>query len=348
MELENAFVRVIKGSTRQGASVDGTVFRLLGHLSKDPHGTFITVDGRGHNDTRNGKARIYLEPAGYEMIDAKTGVRVIQEEGSDAGEDPRTDEEIRVELKETFEIVAEMAEATTTGVIKGLIISGPAGIGKSHTVETVMDETIGMQCKLQGLEPKYEIFKGYTSALNLFCLLYRYSSPGSVLVMDDADAALYDESCLNLLKAVLDTKKIRRVNWGTNTTILEKEGVPSSFEFEGSVIFLTNIKWDNCKSARLANHLQAILSRSHYLDLKVDTLRERVIHMRNVVETTDMLWEYNFNAADIEDLMGYLMDNIARLQFVDLRTVLKAADLKRAMPTTWRKRADRTLCKRAD
>jgi hypothetical protein len=348
MELENAFVRVIKGSTRQGASVDGTVFRLLGHISKDAFGTFITVDGRGHESTRNGKARIYLEPTGYEMIDSTTGARVVNAtDETSSTEDARTDEEIRVELKETFEIVAEMAEATTTGVIKGLIISGPAGIGKSHTVETVMDETIGMQCKLQGLEPKYDIFKGHTSALNLYCMLYRYSSAGSVLVMDDADSALYDEDCLNLLKAVLDTKKVRRVNWGTNTTILEKEGVPSSFEFEGAVIFLTNIKWDNCKSARIANHLQAILSRSHYLDLKVDTLRERVIHMRNVVETTDMLWEYNFNAADIEDLMGYLLENINRLQFVDLRTVLKAADLKRAMPAAWRKRADRTLCKRA-
>lgn len=345
MELENAFVRVLKGNTRQGVSVDGTVFRLLGHVSKDAFGTFITVDGRGHEGTRNGKARIYLEPTGYEMIDA-AGVRVAHAEAVATDEDTRSDDEIRLELKETFEIVAEMAEATTTGVIKGLIISGPAGIGKSHTVETVMDETIGMQCKLRGLEPKYEFFKGHTSALNLYCLLYRYSSPGSVLVMDDADSALYDEDCLNLLKAVLDTKKVRRVNWGTNTIILEKEGVPSNFEFEGAVIFLTNIKWDNCKSPRLANHLQAILSRSHYLDLKVDTLRERVIHMRNVVETTDMLWEYNFNSADIEDLMGYLMENITRLQFVDLRTVLKAADLKRAMPTTWRKRADRTLCKR--
>jgi hypothetical protein len=346
MELENAFVRVIKGNTRQGVSVDGTVFRLLGHLNTDQWGTYITVDGRGHENTRNGKARIYVSPAGYQMIDAQGAVQADSEQGSTEEADTRTDDEIRLELKETFEIVAEMAEATTTGVIKGLVISGPAGIGKSHTVETVMDETIGMQCKLQGLEPKYNIVRGNLSAISLYCELYRYSSKGSVLVLDDCDGILYDEDGLNVLKAVLDTKKTRRVHWGTNSIILEKEGVPSNFEFEGSVVFLTNIKWDNCKSPRIANHLAALMSRVHYLDLKVDTLRERVIHMRNVVETTDMLWEYNFSPRDIDDLMGWIMNNINRIQFVDLRTVVKAADLKRAMPTTWHKRAERTLCKR--
>jgi len=345
MELENAFVRVIKGSTRQGVSVDGTVFRLLGHISKDAFGTFITVDGRGHEGTRNGKARIYLDPTGYEMIDA-AGARVAQAETPAAEEDTRTDDEIRLELKETFEIVAEMTEATTTGVIKGLIISGPAGIGKSHTVETVLDETIGMQCKLQGLEPKYDIIRGNLSAITLYCQLYRYSSKGSVLVLDDCDGILYDEDGLNVLKAALDSKKTRRIHWGTQSTILEREGVPSSFEFEGSVVFLTNIKWDKPKSPRIANHLSAIMSRVHYLDLKVDTMRERVIHISNIVETTDMLWDYNFNKADLEDLMGWLLENVNRIEFFDLRTVVKAADLKRAMPTTWRKRADRTLCKR--
>ena len=340
-------MRVIKGNTRQGVSVDGTVFRLLGHLNTDQWGTYITVDGRGHEGTRNGKARIYVSATGYQMIDAQGAVQADPEIMGFEETDSRTDEEIGADLKETFEIVAEMTEATTTGVIKGLIISGPAGIGKSHTVETVLDETIGMQCKLQGLEPKYEIFLGHTSALNLYCTLYRYSSAGSVLVLDDADGALYDEDCLNLLKAVLDTKKIRRVNWGTNTTILEKEGVPSNFEFQGAVVFLTNIKWDQCKSPRLTTHLQAILSRTHYLDLKVDTLRERIIHIRNIVESSDMLWDYSFSAADIDDLMDWLLENVTRLKTLDLRTVLKAADLKQAMPKTWRSRASRTLLRAA-
>jgi hypothetical protein len=347
MELENAFVRVIKGNTRQGVSVDGTVFRLLGHLNTDQWGTYITVDGRGHEGTRNGKARIYVSATGYQMIDAQGAVQADPDIMSFEETDSRTDAEIGADLKETFEIVAEMTEATTTGVIKGLIISGPAGIGKSHTVETVLDETVGMQCKLQGVEPKYDIIRGNLSAITLYCKLYRHSSAGSVLVLDDCDGILYDEDGLNVLKAALDSKKTRRIHWGTQTTILEKEGVPASFEFEGSVVFLTNLKWDKPKSPRIANHLQAILSRVHYLDLKIDTMRERMIHIRNIVETTDMLWDYNFNKADVADLMAWLLENVNRIEFFDLRTVVKAADLKRAMPTTWRKRAERTLCKRA-
>jgi hypothetical protein len=164
-------------------------------------------------------------------------------------------------------------------------------------------------------------------------------------VLDDADGILYDEDGLNVLKAALDTKPVRKIHWGTNSIILEKEGVPSNFEFKGAVIFLTNIKWDQSRSARISNHLEAIMSRTHYLDLRIDTLRERAIHISNVVDTTDMLWEYNFTKAEIDDLMAWIMSNITKLKNFDLRTVIKASDLMKAMPRNWKTRAAKTLFK---
>lgn len=345
MELNNAFVRVLNGKTRQGAAIENHVFRLLGHLGKDPHGTYITVDGTGHPDTRNGKARIYVGPTGFEMIDPSTGNRAVDASNSADAEAERSDDEIGQDLRETFEILGEMTSAVANGVVKGLVVSGPAGVGKSHTVEQELETTLGVSTKLMGVMPKYDIFKGYTSALNLYCMLYRYSEEGSVLVLDDADGALYDEDSLNILKAVLDTKKVRRVHWGTNTPILEKEGVPTSFEFKGGIIFLTNIKWDNPKSPRIANHLQALMSRVHYLALNIDTLRERIIHIRNIAMDTSMLDEYDFTRREKEDLLQWLIDNVSRLHTVDLRTVIKAADLAKALPTNWKSRAAKTLFK---
>jgi len=344
MELSNAFVRVLRGKTRQGAEITNHVFRLLGHLGKDQIGTYITVDGSGHADTRNGKARIYVGPTDFELLDANQGKVAVAANEDDLSNE-RSDDEIATDLRETFEILAEMTNAVANGVVKGLVVSGPAGVGKSHTVEVELDTNLGVQSRLTGDNAKYDIFKGYTSAINLYCMLYRFSDEGSVLVLDDADSALYDEDSLNLLKAVLDTKKVRRVHWGTNSPILEKEGVPSSFEFKGGIIFLTNIKWDNAKSPRIANHLQALMSRVHYLSLSIETLRERIIHIKNVALSTDMLNEYDFTVAQKTEILDFLIDNVSRLHTVDLRTVIKACDLAKAMPTTWKARASKTLFK---
>lgn len=342
MDMTNAFVRVIQGETKGGVRIENRVFRLMGHMQREPNlGLYITVDGEGHEDLRQGKNRIYIKSGtDFEMLDQKQGMSVTQ------AADPvieRTDDEIALDLKETFDILGEMTAAVAQGVIKGLVVSGPAGVGKSHTVETELETTIGVQAKLTGEQPKYDIFKGYTSAINLYCMLYRFSEEGSVLVLDDADSALYDEDSLNLLKAVLDTKKVRRVHWGTNSPILEKEGVPTSFDFKGGIIFLTNIKWDNPKSPRIANHLQALMSRVHYVALTIDTLRERIIHIRNVALSTDMLDEYNFTQAEKLDVLDFLIKNVNRLHTVDLRTVIKACDLAKAMPQNWKARASKTL-----
>lgn len=343
MELNNAFVRVIQGKTKAGAQIENRVFRLLGHMKTEPTlGLYITVDGEGHDDLRQGKNRIYLShPTHYEMLDARTGTAAV----TAPVEPERTDDEIAADLKETFEILAEMTSAVVGGVIKGLVVSGPAGVGKSHTVERVLEEELGVGARLSGDAQPYEVFKGYTSALNLYCLLYKYSAEGQVLVLDDADGALYDEDSLNLLKAVLDTKKVRKVNWGTNTPILEQNRVPTSFEFKGGIIFLTNIKWDNAKSPRIANHLQALMSRVHYVALNMETQRERIIHIKNVALSTDMLDEYGFTQKQKTLVLNWLIENVNRLHTVDLRSVIKACDLAKAMPTNWQSRAAKTLFK---
>jgi hypothetical protein len=343
MELNNTFVRVIQGHTKAGVHIENRVLRLLGHMQREPNlGLYITVEGEGQEGLRQGKNRIFIKSGtDFELIDAKQGAAAVAQEEVAT----RTDDEIATDLKETFEILAEMTAAAASGVIKGLVVSGPAGIGKSHTVESELETTIGIQAKLTGEMPKYDIFKGYTSAINLYCMLYRFSDEGSVLVLDDADSALYDEDSLNLLKAVLDTKKTRRVHWGTNSPILEKEGVPSSFDFKGSIIFLTNIKWDGAKSPRIANHLAALMSRVHYISLSIETLRERIIHIKNVALSTDMLDEYEFSQAEKEDLLNFLIENVNRLHTVDLRTVIKASDLAKAMPKNWKARAAKTLFK---
>ena len=341
VEIKSAatLVQIKSGKTTRGQSLPTFVAPLLGDYKRDAHGGHITVDGTKIAGLRNGATKIYLTRNDYELVGEDAML-----DFENTGGDERTDTEICAELQETFEILADISGAVADGVVKGLIVSGPPGIGKSHTVETVLHENLGVPASLLGVQPKYEIISGHMSPISLYCTMYRLSEPGSVLVMDDSDSVLFDEESLNLLKAALDTKKVRRIHWGTNSYILEKECVPSNFEFKGSVIFITNLKFDECKS-KLAPHLAALMSRAHYLDLRIDTLREQLIHILNIATTTDMLNSYNFSRQDVNDIVDYVKTNVKKLTKVDLRTIIKCADLKAAMPNTWTKMADRSLCK---
>ena len=342
MELNNAFVRVIQGQTKAGVRIENRVLRLLGHMQREPNlGLYITVDGEGQDDLRQGKNRIFIKSGtDFELIDAKQGAAAVaQEEAPQA-----TDEEIAADLKETFEILAEMTGAVAQGVIKGLVVSGPAGIGKSQTVITELDETLGMQAKLLGVTPKFDVICGHITPIMLYTKLYEMADKGSVLVLDDCDV-LEDIDALNILKAALDTKKVRKITWGSAGFALEKMEVPTSFEFHGGVIFLTNMKLNQVKSGKLAPHCEAIVSRVHYLDLRIDTMRERLIHIRNVALNSDMLDEYGFSKRERETLLSWIMDNVDRIAQMDLRTVKKAADLMKAMPQNWQSRASKTLFK---
>lgn len=338
-ELTNAFVHVTKGTAGNGIEIENKVLRLLGHLKQDMRGTYITVDGNGHDGLRNGRCKLYVRPTDYSMLDSKTGEAEVTKET-----DTRTDDEIAADLKETFDIVCEMTEAVATGVVKGLVISGPAGIGKSHSVETTLARCLGDMAAITGELPTYEVIKGHVTPVMLYCMLYRLSNEGSVLVLDDCDV-LEDIDALNILKSALDTKKVRKIHWGAASNVLEKEAVPTSFEFKGGVIFLTNAKLDQIKTGKLAPHCEAIVSRVHYLDVQIDTMRERMIHIRNTVNTSNMLDDYRFNKKQKEELMDWLVENVDRIKLVDLRTVLKAADLLKALPNNWKSRAAKTLFK---
>jgi hypothetical protein len=339
MDLNNAYVRVIRGETKAGALIEDSVFRLLGHMQREPRlGLYITVESDGRVDMRQGKNRVYLKNVtDFELLGAQ-GAAAVQ------AEPERTDDEIAQDLKETFEILGEMTGAVAKGVIRGLVVSGPAGVGKSHTIISTLEEQMGLPAGAQGMEPKFEVISGHISPIMLYTTLYRLSDANSVLVLDDCDV-MEDLEAVNILKAALDTKRVRRIHWGTASHVLEKEGVPTNFEFRGGVIFLTNAKLNNIKTGKLAPHCEAIVSRVHYLDLQITTMRERMIHIRNIVMNSDMLDEHALTPGTRKRLLDWLMDNISNIAQVDLRTVIKAADLCKAMPNNWQSRAAKTLFK---
>ena len=259
-----------------------------------------------------------------------------------------TDEQIMDRLRERFEILDDMTRAVKKGAVKAMIVTGPPGVGKSFGVEKVLSKhdvfaNVAQDEKLK----KYEIVKGAMSAIGLYSKLYHFSDKKNVLVFDDCDSILLDDLSLNILKAALDTSKKRTINWNTDSSLLRREGVPDSFEFKGGAIFITNIKFDHVKSKKLRDHLEALESRCHYLDLTIDTEREKVLRIRQVVTECGMLDHYELTDVQKTDVVDFVTDNTARLRELSLRTVLKIADLAASFPDKWRAVAEMTCMRHA-
>jgi hypothetical protein len=258
-----------------------------------------------------------------------------------------SDEQIVERLRERFQILTDMTKAVKSGDVRAMIVSGPPGVGKSFGVEEVLtkDDLFNV---LGERKPRYEIVKGAMSALGLYAKLYEFSDAKNVLVFDDCDSILMEDLSLNILKGALDSSKKRVIAWNTDSRLLRSEGIPDRFEFKGAAIFITNIKFEHVKSKRLRDHLDALESRCHYIDLQMDTEREKILRIKQIVND-GMLDVYDFNEPEIakDEIIAFVDANATKLRELSLRMVLKLADLRQSFPTSWKAMATTTCMRRA-
>ena len=222
-----------------------------------------------------------------------------------------TDAEIVARLGERFEILDEMTKAVRSGDIRAMIVSGPPGVGKSYGVEYQLQKA-GLLDVLAERKAKYEIVKGAMSSIGLYAKLYEFSAEGNVVVFDDCDDILMEEQSLNTLKGALDSSERRFISWNTDSRILRSEGIPDRFEFKGAAIFITNIKFEHVRSKKLRGHLDALESRCHYIDLQMDTAREKILRIRQIAPT--MLERYDFAPVVQDELIDFVVANQTKLR----------------------------------
>jgi len=256
-----------------------------------------------------------------------------------------TDQEILQRLGERFEILDEMTKAVRQGDIRAMIVSGPPGVGKSYGVEAQLQKA-DLFNTLAEKKPKFEIVKGAMSALGLYAKLYEFSAEGNVVVFDDCDSILMEDLSLNILKGALDSSARRFIAWNTDSRLLRSEGIPDRFEFKGAAIFITNIKFEHVKSKRLRDHLDALESRCHYIDLQMDTNREKILRIKQVIQQGKMLERFDFEECQKDELIEFVEANQLKLRELSLRMVLKLADLRRGFPNNWQAMAKTTCMKR--
>jgi hypothetical protein len=325
----------IQGKPR---SVAGVTFAMVEDVREDKNGLYVTVDGRGVRGFPERNIKIRVSAA--DCYETTEGNPVMHLENVRANE---TDGEIKTRLRKRFKVLSDMTQAAKEGNVRAVIVSGPPGVGKSFGVEQQLMKSDLFQA-IANKPPKYEVVKGAMSSIGLYMKLYEFREKGNVIVFDDCDSILFDDLSLNILKAALDSSKKRTISWNTESRALDQMGIPNRFEFDAAAMFISNIKFENIKSKRLKDHLEALESRCHYIDLTINTEREKMLRIRQIVED-GMLREYNFDQEAQDDILEFIDTNVKRLRELSLRMVLKLADLRKSFGDSWQDYAAVTCMK---
>ena len=338
-----SIVKIINGTYRN-QPVNNMIFNLVKGFQTGARGGYVTVNADG-----------YFGPDLPEVV--RINVNTIEDvefvgESSVVGEmmtpvakaPAETDEEVMARIGERFDILDQMTKATIAGDVRAMIVVGPPGVGKSYGVEKQLEHS-GLFDKLSGRKIKYEVIKGAMTPIGLYCTLYKHSDKNNVLVFDDCDSVFQDDLSLNILKAALDSGKKRRIYWNSDSAMLRREGVPDMFDFKGACIFITNLQFSNLKSKKLQDHLEALQSRCHFLDLTLNTMRDRFLRIKQIYRKGELFADYDFTPEQGDMVIEFMEQNQTRLREMSLRMALKIADLTRVSETNWRALAATTCMK---
>jgi hypothetical protein len=244
--------------------------------------------------------------------------------------------ESRFSINQRFEFVGDMVLMLAKGDQASVVVSGPGGLGKSHTVVaaleasgltdvTVLDEfQVG---SVLDTAKSYRVIKGYSTHKGLYRTLYE--NKDGVVVFDDCDSVLKDPVSLNLLKAALDSYDRRIISWRAD---MRDEELPQSFEFKGRVIFISNLPSEALD--------QAIISRSMAVDLTM-TAEQKIQRMQYLLDQPNFMPEYAKSLKqDALNLINTLRDSVKELS---LRTLIQVTKIRKSAGAKWKDLAEYTI-----
>ena len=316
------------------------VFPLVKGITKSKDGSYFVKINTSESDIKAFKGREIVR------VKIENQDQVTEVENVKLGKKKEeTEEEAINRIAERFEILEEMTNATLDGIVRGMVVTGPPGVGKTYGVEQVLEKD-SLFDVMASRPVRHTFIKGAMSALGLYAKLYEYKDSKNILVLDDCDSILWNEDALNILKAALDSCKKRRISWNTDSNLLRREGVPSQFEFNGSVIFITNLKFDNMRSTKIRDHLDAIMSRCHYLDLTLDTTRDKIMRIKQIARDGGLFDTKGLTKIQEEEIIEFMIEKQDRLREVSLRMAQKIADLRNMDKNRWKVLTESTCMKR--
>lgn len=204
--------------------------------------------------------------------------------------------------QQRFDSLADAYALAIKGVLPAVAVSGNPSLGKSYVLKEVLD-AMGKDFEAveNGDDPSVRIIKGKVAPTSMYKVLYEHSRGGCV-IFDDCDDALRNKDAAKLLKACLDTTGSRVVSW--ESKFIERMGIPTSFKFEGNIVFITNTPPEMLDDA--------VKSRCSFIDvfLKGAEYRKRFLELAPVIAKT-----MNIGKDIADTVAGIFLENSS--SFVD-------------------------------
>ena len=167
-------------------------------------------------------------------------------------------------INKRFSFLEKFSSMVLDSTLASLLVSGEGGLGKTHTILAELNKAN----KVEGED--YIIIKGYSTAKALYATLYE--NRDKIVVFDDCDSVLTNPISLNILKGALDSYDKRTISWLSRGFIDDE--LPDSFDFEGQVIFISNLP--------ISKIDDAVRSRTLSVDLSM-TLEDKIERMTDIL-----------------------------------------------------------------
>jgi hypothetical protein len=233
-------------------------------------------------------------------------------------------------INERFEIMSDYVDMVAHYQMASALVTGEGGLGKSFTVMKTLRKSglkdiskMEIGAKFDG-QRGYVVVKGYSTAKGLFRTLYE--NRRQICVFDDCDSILKDPNAVNILKAALDSYDTRIVTW--NAEGWGDEDLPKTFEFEGGVVFISNMPKHKVP--------QAIRSRAMCADVSM-TRDEVIERMRVIVQSEEFMPEFDMDAK--LEALEFVAENANNpmVQELNLRSLVNVVKARVNKPDTWRR-----------
>ena len=227
-----------------------------------------------------------------------------------------------------FSFVEKLVNMVAAGVQPSAVITGSGGLGKTYTVTKTLeaagykDMSDMANFEVGSVIRKSKCFtfvKGYSTAKGLYRTLFENNK--SIIIFDDCDSILKDDTAKNILKGALDSYGKRIISWNAD---FKDEDLPKSFNFEGRVIFISNLAQDKID--------QAIRSRSMMIDLSMTT-DQKIDRMEHIAALPEFLPEYD--AKIKSDALALIREIKDEVKEISLRTLISVAKV-RASNDDWK------------
>lgn len=252
-----------------------------------------------------------------------------------------SDKELDARIRETYVTLDKLVAAVADNKVNSLIVAGAPGLGKSYEVNRIL-------IQINSGDYGYVFHRGYIKATHLFRLLWENRAAGQTVVLDDVDSIFADETALNILKAALELKETRMVSWGSEKQFTDQDGeeIPRYFDYQGNVIFLTNLNFSELAAGNNKNsaHLSALESRSLVLDLKIKTKREVMAKIKLTVRD-GMLRSKGLTEPEENELLAFMDEHLDKMKEISLRSMEKLAALFLMDKTDWKPMARTVMLK---